>query len=406
MSLPGRPFEVARYTVAVFLMWAPALAAQSVPAPPGEIHLAVGAVSLYPSIVLRDVGFDSNILNETNDPKGDFTFTTQPRLRAVLPLGSTQLTGSATVGFVYYATYKSQQSINRLFEGRFEGTTSRLRPFVAGSLNHARERAGYEIDARVLRRETAVSAGAELKLTGITSLVGSYQHTSHEYGDGSQPLETILAAQLDYASDIATTGARFAVTPLTTVSLDLGWQRDRFENSTIRDADSVRVLPGVEFAPDAVISGHASAGFRWFDPRDPRLKEFRGFVGSANVVYTLLDTTRFTVEATRDVMYSFDPLTPYFIVGAVRLTVSQRVGGPLDVIGTAGHERLEYQSLERSLTDGPIDRTRMVGGGLGFRLGPSLRLTLIYDFTERTSSDRDRRAYQRRRLFASATFGV
>jgi hypothetical protein len=186
MSLPGRPFDVARYAVAVLLMWAPGLAAQGVPASPGEIRLGAGPVGLYPSIVLRDVGYDSNIFIETNDPKGDFTFTTQPRLRAVLPIGSTQLTGSATVGFVYYATYKNQQSINRIFEGRFEGTTSRLRPFLAGALSHARERAGYEIDARVLRRETSVSAGAELKLTGITSLVGSYQHASHEYGDGSR----------------------------------------------------------------------------------------------------------------------------------------------------------------------------------------------------------------------------
>ena len=147
-------------------------------------------MTLYPSIVLRDVGFDSNIRNEADEAQGDFTLTAQPRLRAAVPFGSTLLTTSVTVGFVYYATYKDQQSVNRLFEGRLEGLTSRLRPFLAASLNHTRERAEYEIDARVLREEASVSGGAELKLTGITSLTASYRGTTQNYGDDERFLGT------------------------------------------------------------------------------------------------------------------------------------------------------------------------------------------------------------------------
>ena len=88
-----------------------------------------------------------------------------------------------------------------------------------------------------------------------------------------------------------------------------------------------------------------------------------------------------------------------------RLTVSQRIGGPLDLIAVAGRERLRYQSVEGLPRTGPVDRTRTVGGGLGVRLGPSMRFALIYDFTERVSSDISRRAYQRSRLFGSATYG-
>ena len=113
------------------------------PSPPGEAAgWLVGPVTLYPSIVLRDVGFDSNVLNESDAAKEDFTLTAQPRLRAALPFGSALLSGSATVGFVYYATYKEQQSINRLFEGRLENTAGRLRPFLAAALTHSRERVG------------------------------------------------------------------------------------------------------------------------------------------------------------------------------------------------------------------------------------------------------------------------
>ena len=62
-----------------------------------------------------------------------------------------------------------------------------------------------------------------------------------------------------------------------------------------------------------------------------------------------------------------------------RLTVSQRIGGPFDLIATAGRERLQYRAVEGLRATGRVDRTRTVGGGVGFRLGLSLRLTLIYD---------------------------
>ena len=273
---PRRPLSVALHMTVLALLWAPGPAAQTSPSPPGEGAIwLVGPVTLYPSIVLRDVGFDSNIRNEADDAKEDFTLTAQPRLRAAVPFGSTLLTGSATVGFVYYATYKEEQSINRLFEGRLEGSTAaRLRPFLAAALNHTRERAGYEIDARVLRRKTSVSGGAELKLTGITSLTGSYRRTTQSYGDDERFLGMALAAQLDHTSDVATAGVRYAVTPLTTVVVDVELQRDRFDTSPIRDADSVRVMPAVEFSPDAVIAGHVAIGFRQFSPRDSRLEGF------------------------------------------------------------------------------------------------------------------------------------
>ncbi len=280
-----------------------------------------------------------------------------------------------------------------------------MRPFLAATLNHTRERAGYEIDARVLREEASVSGGAELKLTGITSLTASYRGTTQNYGDDERFLGTPLADQLDHTTNVASVGVKYALTPLTTVSVDMEWQRDRFDTSAIRDADSVRVMPGVQFSPDAVIAGRAALGFRQFTPRAPVLAGFSGLVGSANVAYTLLNVTVFGVEATRDVMYSFEPAAPYYLVTSGRLTLSQRIGGPYEVIALAGQDRLQYQGLEVLPVAGRVDRTRIVGGGVGYRFSPSLRLALIYDRTERVSNTRDRRAYERRRLFASATYG-
>ena len=131
----------------------------------------------------------------------------------------------------------------------------------------------------MFRQETSLSAGAELKLTGITSLTGAYRHATQRYGDDERFLDAALGEQLDHTTDVAAAGARFAITPLTTVLVDVELQRDRFDTSAIRDADSLRVMPAVEFAPDAVIAGRIAAGFRRFDPRDPRVEEFRAWSG-------------------------------------------------------------------------------------------------------------------------------
>ena len=397
--------EVWTQTIALLVLCASPAAGQATQPPPAaEAALLVGRLSVFPSLTLRDVGVDNNVFNENLNPKQDFTLTAEPGVRASMPVGGMQLTGAATLGLVYYATYKSQQSVNGRFDGRFERTAARLRPFMAGTFSNTRERT-VEIDARVLRRDTGLSGGAEVKVTGITSLIGSYSHTSHGYGDDEQFLGTVLSTQLDHISDVASAGAKFAFTPLTTVSVDVQLQRDRFESSAIRDTDSLRVMPAVEFAPDAVITGRAAAGFRRFDPRDSRVNQFSGFVGSANVGYSLLDVTRFSVDAVRDVMYSFDPATPYFLQTSARLTVSQRVGGPVDVIVTAGRDQLRYQGLESLALPERVERTRTVGGGLGFRLGRLLRLALVYDVTERVSNLLDQRAYERRRLLGSMTYG-
>jgi hypothetical protein len=83
--------------------------------------------------------------------------------------------------------------------------------------------------------------------------------------------------------------------------------------------------------------------------------------------------------------------------------VSQPIGGPLDVVGLTGLDRLRYYVVEGLPFPGRIDRTRMVGGGVGLRVSPSLRLTFIYDFTER-SSELYGRTYDRRRVIGSVTY--
>ena len=404
----GRTTRLAAYWIVIgALMWIRPLAAQTTsPSLPTVAAVQVGPLSVYPWIRLRDIGIDSNIFNEAAQPKDDFTFTVNPRAQAVLRLGPTRLVGTSSADFVYYQTYKDEQSVNTLFDGRFELVSTRLRPYVAASRLRTRDRTGFEIDTRARRLDTNITAGVDFDMTSITALTAWVLHGEHRYNSGERFLGVNLADQLDHTSELAGAGVKLAVTPLTTITVAGEIQQDRFKASPLRNADSVRLAPAIEFANDAAITGRASAGYRQLKPLDPRLPQYRGFVASAGVAFSLLGVTHFDLEANRDVMYSFDASQPFYLAFGGRVSVSQRIAGPFDVIVLGNRERLRYQPLGGSVLEGRIETTTSIGAGVGVHLGEHLGFALTYDRTDRKSSDPTRRDYGRRRMLGSVNYGL
>jgi hypothetical protein len=389
----------------MLLLGASSLAGQSEPLTAMPL-IQAGPVALSPTLELRDIGVDSNVFNESMEPKDDFTFTVRPGLTASLGTGAVRLIGKGAGGFVYYQTYTDQQSTNGEFEGRIETMSTRLRPYASAGWLQTNERNGYEIDARATRERSSFMGGADFELTAVTALTAWIRRERQTYAEGEQFMGVDLADQLDYTTDLAAAGAKFAVTPITTLTVAVELQRDRFRASPMRDADTIRVAPALRFGTDAAITGHFSAGYRDFNPRDPLLPSYRGFILSAGASYTLLGVTRFDVQGNRDVMYSFDATHPYYLASGGFLTVSQRVGGPFDVIGLGGAQRLRFQDVGGAQLAGGGETTKTLGGGFGIRVGEHLRVTLTYDRTERNSTESSIREYRRSRVLGSVNYGL
>ena len=152
-----------------------------------------------------------------------------------------------------------------------------------------------------------------------------------------------------------------------------------------------------------MIAGPDRRRVRQFMPRDPRLADFSGLVVSANAATTLMGgrdsaSTRLVtscIPTIRSLPISSSPRrgSRWRSESPARSTSLRSPGG---AAALPGPDRV---------SSGRVDRTRTVGGGVGLRLNQALSFTLIYDVTDRTSS-REHRPYQRRRLFASATYGV
>ncbi len=375
----------------------------SLPAPQAGQPVSLGSVQLYPSLSIRDVGMDSNVYNSSQVIREDFTYTLAPRVVAELPMGSGRLVGTGGAGFVFFRTNKDQQSINGAATGLYEIRTGRVRPLIEAGFNRSRQRGG-DIDVRALGVSRNGRAAIEVGLSGITSFTAWASRDNTEFAPGQAFRGVDLADQLSRKATTFAVGARFDLTPLTSVVAAAELEQIRFTTARFRDSDSLRITPTVRFGEGAIINGQAFVGVRDFRPVQPVMAPFRGLVAGGDLRYTMLGVTRFEGRLTRDIVYSFDELQPYYLDAGGQLTVSQRVVGPVDAIMLAGRRSLQYQARLDLGIESRRETVTIYGGGVGVRVDNNMRMTFTIDREKRASTGPVLRQYERTRAFVALEY--
>jgi hypothetical protein len=394
---------------------APTFSQDAAPDPLITARVRFGPLALTPGLAVTNVGWDSNVFNEWENPKGDFTATVTPQTDLWLRMGPMRVVAHGSAGYVYFANYVHERSWNTDDSVKLEATGTHIRPYMGYSYLSIRDRPGFEIDQRVRRVENRMFAGVELPLTRKTTLGAAFKRTKTDYAEGESFNDVILRFQFNRWTDIYTVSARHALTPLTTILLDTEYVREKFEFDVMRNSAGFRLLPGVEFKPMALISGTARVGYRQLNFDSPNVPDYSGPVGSVNLGYTLLGTTRFSVQVDRDVQFSFEQREPYYVLTGVTGTITQRLNTTWDLQARAGNQSLAYRqtilagngsgSVAQGTTGaGRTDHVLYYGGGVGYRLGPDVRLGFNVDYYTRRS-DVSIRQYEGLRVGSSVTYG-
>jgi hypothetical protein len=398
------------------LWWAAAVAsvaipatagAQTYPAPPDpaeDARVQMGPVSVRPTFILRDVGVDSNVFNESGTPQQDFTVTAGAKVDVGIRFERVLASYTSTYEYMYFQKFKSERGSNRGSEGRIDFLLGRFRPHVMASLIDSHERPNTEIDARAQRRQSAYGGGVGILLFAHTSLKASYRRSAATYSDDDIFGGVRLADTLNTETETYTGGLEMELTPLTSLAFNVETSEDRFTRTPGRDAETRRYGATVTFQPAALIAGRAQIAYRDFRPRSLDMPEMSGLAASLALSYSFRDQTRIAATFDHDIRYSFADLTPYYLSTAGRLTVTQRIHGPVDVQILGGADRLEYEPREGAGGAARGDRLRTVGGGVGYRIRENSRLAVNLEHTERSSPVEERR-YARRRIFGSFTYG-
>jgi hypothetical protein len=363
-----------------------------------------GNLSWTPTITLRDAGLDTNVYDEPTDAKRDHLAVISPQVDGALELGAGSLSLAGSADFVYFRRYTEERSVNRRVSARVEVPLSRIRPFGGVAYNDTRQRQNSEIDLRARRRDREVTAGLGLSLTSRATFEVAARRFDSRFRQGEIFRGVELATRFNRDTNGASARIRYHVSPLTTFTLEADASRDHFVLSPEFDADNLRATAGFLFSPDAIIKGRALVGYHKLNPRGPRTFGYDGLTASVDIGYVLMGRTRFDARILRDTVDSLEA-QPFYVQTTYGGEILHNVFGPVDVIGRASREKLDYESLPDRLIPAHTLDVNRYGGALAIRAAERVRLTLNYEFSERQGGVLPDRHYERERFYTTISYG-
>ena len=375
--------------------------------PPEAIEsmpIHAGPVGLRPSLSVTNAGVDSNVFNSADNPQDDFTATIVPRIVARVRGGPLMFSYGAATDFVYFKDFADEQSVNFASDVRLDANLGHLQPYISTGWVSTKDRLNAELDARAPRTQRTIMGGSRILVASRTTLVFNARRADLDFDKGTEFDGADLAHNLNSRTDSVEGGVQLVLTPLTTLNLTTSVQRDRFDSAPERNANTIRVTPSVQFDPTALIRGTVLVGYRHFDTLDPALADYSGVIAQVLAGYTLLERTKFDVDLSRDVQYSYEDLEPYYLSTGGRLTVTHQLVGPFDIQAFGGRQSLGYRTTVGA-GESRTDRVETFGAGAGYRFHSQYRVGFTWEHNRRRSDLPDRR-YKRDRLFASLTYGT
>jgi hypothetical protein len=293
--------------------------------------LSVGPVRFAPGITVREIGWDSNVFDEPPHvgPKEDFVAAVNPDVSAYTRLRFVRLSAYAGAELTYYHEYESERSVGQALRARVDFLLSRVRPFFGVANTETRERPNGEIDTRADRDEREISGGLAYDLSAYSLVYASAYRMEHDlenaFEDGID-----ISRTLSRDSDNYQAGMKTDITPLLSVQLYASYQEDRFKYEPVRDAESWLGTATFRFAPEAFMSGIVTVSYRDMNFADPGVKPFQGLVGTATLVYPILEIGRISAAVSRGVEYSFDTAEAYYVEQSATLAYTHRLFGEFD----------------------------------------------------------------------------
>lgn len=373
--------------------------------PVASAPMRFGAFGVAPRVKITNLGVDTNVFNTLSDPQRDFTFTISPGTDLWLRAGRGLVSVSGGVELVHFQKFETQRSLGSNATGQFEFRFNRLRPFASASTLNTKQRPGYEIDARVRHYESDFRSGAEFRVMSKTSASIEFRKHAYIFAGGAVFDNRPLNQELNRTLKAVDLSWRQRLTPLTNWITHVSRESERFEFADARNSDSFRLSSGFELGRFALIRGSAFVGYRKLRPADGgTVPEYSGITADVHVSYTAPTLTRLGAVIDRDVAYSYDVTTPYYIQTAWTATLTQRVIGRWDVQVSGGRDRLAYQTVAGFQNNARTDFIGRFGGGVGYAMGDQIRASFDVNSFYR-SSDLNGREYGAVRAGVSVTYG-
>jgi len=369
--------------------------------PPGTA--VFGPLRITPGLVVKDMGVDNNVFNEPVDPKTDFTFTVVPRADITLRARRLKVGYTSTVEYVYYRTYDSEGGVNSSGVARLDADLGRLRPYATVSGLDTKARANAEVDERARHHDLTYGAGLSLLVASRTRLVVNGSRTSIDYDPGEAFRGEDLRASFNGERTGVDAGLGFTLTPLTSLTVLVTREQQIFDLSPDRDSESWRIAPTITFSNDGPLTGSATVGYRRFHTKSPATPDYTGLTSAVSIGATIYGRHQLQATANRDVQYSYESDTDYYLGTTLGLTWTSLVVGHFDARATATRQVMDYRTVS---ADAGRDTALIYGAGVGYRITTHARVGVNVEWSRRDSDRSADREFRNHRLFAGLTWGT
>ena len=367
--------------------------------------LMVGPIRFAPGVTVREIGYDSNVFDESpaESPKEDYVVSAMPDISAFARMRLFRVSAYAGSDLTYYQKYESERSVGYSGRGRVDVLLSRVRPFIGAGRVRTRQRPNGEIDVRADRLEEELSGGVAFDLSAHSLVYASWARNRSEYAnaieDGIDLSQTLTRERNEYQAGIKTD-----LTPLLSLQLYGSYHEDAFRFDPVRDTKNTSALATFRIAPEAVVTGVVTVGYKDLRPSDPFSKPFRGLTGSGAISIPILEIGRITFTGQRGTEYSFDAAEAYFVENSAYLSYTHRIAGAIDVGVRGGRSLFDYSA--REAVPAHKDTLDVAAGSVGYNLRNRTRIAVNYEYSKRRSPALTSRNYDRRRIYLSWLFAV
>ena len=351
----------------------------------------LGPLGVTPSISIAS-GVDSNVLAEPTNPKSDMVTVANPRVQLWLRMRRLVVEVQNSTDATSFRQYREQSWLGTRNDVRMDLPINRVRLSATHSFTTTEQRANVEIDARARRRESSSTVGADIRATTKTFVRVAATASQLAFESEAANLGVNLAETLNRRTTRGSVALRYQATGATTVAMAVDMSREAFELAPSRDSTSIRLTPGIEFDPRAIISGRAYVGYRRFTITSGLAPAFKGVVAAIELNSVVREATRLGIQLSRDAAYSFDVTTPYYLMTGGGASVSRRLGARWEISVNASRQTLRYSGARApaaGTVDEPAGGRRDVvssySGGLSFLFTDGVRIGFAVDRSQRES---------------------
>jgi hypothetical protein len=270
----------------------------------------MGPFRIYPSIQLRDIGYDNNVYGErdADDPVSDYTATISPRARAALLFRNFFIFSiTENPEYVYFFQQKGERGWNNILSLELKLLILNRFVLTGNFLNSDRRyRITREFNVRANAIEKEYIGRFFYETARLTSfgISGSINRISFE--DITLPGEEILLSRLlNREERSGNFEFYYRILSESFFFLNGGYTEYNFEHITSqwRNSYSYQVYSGIRFPLTGRVRGALALGYKRLMPKKLVKKGFSGIVGNTNLDFRIR-RFGFRLQYDRDCLFS------------------------------------------------------------------------------------------------------